>query len=163
MSRVLARSLASLLPIKNRLLHQPCFSVVMGQEFGLRLSHVGERLIENIRGASMEFAPSFTWRWAISFSLPLGANVLPDGLTDYPKPFAGYDDVLGTYAAWLVSQRVKGWTVLDLHTAMKQAIAGKRQTQPGWTAYGELGLGYDSNITGVPSNFFSASFTSSLS
>jgi hypothetical protein len=33
----------------------------------------------------------------------------------------------------------------------------RKQTQAGWTAFGELGLGYDSNITGVPSNFFSAS------
>jgi len=34
--------------------------------------------------------------------------------------------------------------------------ARKRQTRPGWTAFGELGIGYDSNITGVPSNFFTA-------
>src|SRR5689334_20634142 len=34
--------------------------------------------------------------------------------------------------------------------------ASKRQTQPGWTAYGELGLGYDSNITGVPNDFGAA-------
>src|SRR3982074_2439705 len=33
----------------------------------------------------------------------------------------------------------------------------RKQTQAGWTAFGELGLGYDSNITGVPSNFFAAS------
>jgi len=33
----------------------------------------------------------------------------------------------------------------------------KQQTQAGWTAFGELGLGYDSNITGVPSDFFAAS------
>ena len=33
----------------------------------------------------------------------------------------------------------------------------RRATQPGWTAFGELGIGYDSNITGVPSNFFTAS------
>jgi outer membrane protein len=33
----------------------------------------------------------------------------------------------------------------------------KQQTRPGWTAFGELGVGYDSNITGVPSNFFTAS------
>lgn len=34
--------------------------------------------------------------------------------------------------------------------------ARKRQTQPGWTGFGELGLGYDSNITGVPSDFGAA-------
>jgi tetratricopeptide (TPR) repeat protein len=32
----------------------------------------------------------------------------------------------------------------------------KHQTQSGWSAYGELGLGYDSNITGVPVNFGAA-------
>jgi outer membrane protein len=32
----------------------------------------------------------------------------------------------------------------------------KHQTQAGFTAYGELGLGYDSNITGVPVNFGAA-------
>ncbi len=34
--------------------------------------------------------------------------------------------------------------------------ARKRQTQPGWTGFGELGLGYDSNITGVPADFGAA-------
>jgi tetratricopeptide (TPR) repeat protein len=34
--------------------------------------------------------------------------------------------------------------------------ARKQQLRAGWTAYGELGLGYDSNITGVPADFFSA-------
>jgi hypothetical protein len=32
----------------------------------------------------------------------------------------------------------------------------KHQTQAGWSGYGELGLGYDSNITGVPVDFGSA-------
>ncbi|HEY4998334.1 MAG TPA: porin family protein [Usitatibacter sp.] len=32
----------------------------------------------------------------------------------------------------------------------------KQQTQAGWSAFGELGLGYDSNITGVPGNFGAA-------
>src|SRR4051812_24813707 len=32
----------------------------------------------------------------------------------------------------------------------------KQQTQAGWTGFGELGLGYDSNITGVPTDFGSA-------
>ena len=34
--------------------------------------------------------------------------------------------------------------------------ARRRQTRPGWTAFGELGLGWDSNITGVPLNFGAA-------
>jgi len=32
----------------------------------------------------------------------------------------------------------------------------KQQLRAGWTAFGELGLGYDSNITGVPADFFTA-------
>jgi tetratricopeptide (TPR) repeat protein len=32
----------------------------------------------------------------------------------------------------------------------------KQQTRAGWAAYGEMGLGYDSNITGVPGNFGAA-------
>ena len=34
--------------------------------------------------------------------------------------------------------------------------ARKHQTQAGWIGFGELGLGYDSNITGVPTNFGTA-------
>jgi outer membrane protein len=34
--------------------------------------------------------------------------------------------------------------------------ARKHQTQAGWTGFGELGLGYDSNITGVPVDFGAA-------
>ncbi len=34
--------------------------------------------------------------------------------------------------------------------------ARKRQTTPGWRGYAELGLGYDSNITGVPTDFGAA-------
>lgn len=34
--------------------------------------------------------------------------------------------------------------------------ARKQQTQAGWTGFGELGLGYDSNITGVPVDFGAA-------
>lgn len=34
--------------------------------------------------------------------------------------------------------------------------ARKKQTTAGWIGYGELGLGYDSNITGVPSDFGAA-------
>jgi hypothetical protein len=34
--------------------------------------------------------------------------------------------------------------------------ARRHQTQPGWAGYGELGLGYDSNITAVPTDFGAA-------
>jgi tetratricopeptide (TPR) repeat protein len=34
--------------------------------------------------------------------------------------------------------------------------ARRNQAQAGWTSYGELGLGYDSNLTGVPTDFGAA-------
>ena len=36
----------------------------------------------------------------------------------------------------------------------------RRQTQPGWSFWGEAGLGWDSNITGVPQNFGAAALQS---
>lgn len=38
--------------------------------------------------------------------------------------------------------------------------ARKRRTQQGWASFGELGLGYDSNITGVPVDFGAAALQS---
>ncbi len=38
--------------------------------------------------------------------------------------------------------------------------ARKLLTQAGWSAYGELGIGYDSNLTGVPGNFGAAALQS---
>ena len=40
-----------------------------------------------------------------------------------------------------------------------EAIRERRQqTRAGWTSFGELGLGYDSNLTGVPTDFGAAAF-----
>lgn len=36
----------------------------------------------------------------------------------------------------------------------------RQQTRAGWTSFGELGLGYDSNLTGVPQDFGAAAFQS---
>jgi tetratricopeptide (TPR) repeat protein len=42
-------------------------------------------------------------------------------------------------------------------TRYLDAIRARRtQAQAGWTSFGELGLGYDSNLTGVPTNFGAA-------
>ena len=42
-------------------------------------------------------------------------------------------------------------------TRYLDAIRARRtQAQAGWTSYGELGLGYDSNLTGVPTDFGAA-------
>lgn len=44
-----------------------------------------------------------------------------------------YPEVMLQYAAWLVSKRAQGWQVIDLHTAMKAAVEGRRQTNPNFT------------------------------
>jgi lysophospholipase L1-like esterase len=44
-----------------------------------------------------------------------------------------YNDVLGRYAAWLLSQRDAGWLVIDLHGPMTAALAARRQTEPDFT------------------------------
>lgn len=65
--------------------------------------------------------------------LPIAAKTLPAGLAAYPTPFDGYDGVLARYSAWLVAQRTQGWTVIDVHTAMADALARQRQTDPAFT------------------------------
>ena len=62
--------------------------------------------------------------------LPIAERVLPAGLAAYPKPYAGYNDVLAAYARWLHDQRGQGWEVLDVHGAMTEALAERRQADP---------------------------------
>lgn len=44
-----------------------------------------------------------------------------------------YNEVLDRYSEWLVAQRAEGWTVLDLHKKMTEAVAQRRATDPGFT------------------------------
>lgn len=66
-------------------------------------------------------------------ALPIRDRLLPEGLAEYRQPFAKYDDVLEAYSQWLLSQHEKGWTVLDVHGAMKGAVAKARETDPQFT------------------------------
>ena len=65
--------------------------------------------------------------------LPIAERVLPAGLAAYPKPYAGYDEVLAAYARWLLEQKAQGWQVLDVHGAMTAALAEQRRTDPGFS------------------------------
>ena len=49
---------------------------------------------------------------------------------DKPNPKFDYDEVMATYAKWLVSKRKDGWKVIDLHTVMKKSLAKKREKDP---------------------------------
>jgi lysophospholipase L1-like esterase len=60
-------------------------------------------------------------------AVPLGEKTSPDGIG---APFAGYDQVLQKYSAWLLEQRVAGWQVIDLHGPMLRALQAKRAENP---------------------------------
>jgi lysophospholipase L1-like esterase len=64
---------------------------------------------------------------------PIAAKVLPAGLVAYPKPYAGYNDVLDRYSAWLVAQRTQGWDVVDAHGLMNASLARLRKANPAYT------------------------------
>lgn len=61
---------------------------------------------------------------------PLAGRTLPEGQTEYRQPFDGYDDVLARYSAWLVEQRSAGWTVIDIHTPMRDFLDARRRENP---------------------------------
>ena len=44
-----------------------------------------------------------------------------------------YNAVLDRYSEWLVSQRGNGWTVIDLHSAMSQALSNRQKADPKFT------------------------------
>ncbi|HEX4333133.1 MAG TPA: tetratricopeptide repeat protein [Usitatibacter sp.] len=46
--------------------------------------------------------------------------------------------------------------LIAINRYLEAIQARKLLTQAGWSGYGELGLGYDSNLTGVPGNFGAA-------
>lgn len=62
--------------------------------------------------------------------VPIKDRTLPAGLSEYPKPFAGYNDVLDHYSQWLVSQRAAGWDVVDVHAPMNAQLAAGRARDP---------------------------------
>jgi hypothetical protein len=66
-------------------------------------------------------------------SHPIQDRLLPSGLDEYRQPYAGYDEVLEAYSKWLLEQQGRGWKVIDLHGAMKQAVLERRKTTPDFT------------------------------
>lgn len=63
---------------------------------------------------------------------PIAERVLPAGQDGYARPFAGYDDVLARYSDWLLGQRARGWTVLDVHGPMQRELAARRERTAGF-------------------------------
>jgi lysophospholipase L1-like esterase len=69
--------------------------------------------------------------------LPIHKKVAPADKADVNHPFENYNDVLDAYSDWLMSQRNAGWQVVDLHSAMKQAIASRRTSEANFTFSGD--------------------------
>lgn len=67
----------------------------------------------------------------------LKGRTLPAGLSAYPQPFEGYDQVLAAYSQWLVSQRTNGWSVVDVHGPMVAFLEGRRAADPGFALTGD--------------------------
>jgi lysophospholipase L1-like esterase len=62
--------------------------------------------------------------------MPIKSRTLPAGLAEYRLPFEGYDEVLGRYSQWLLSQKNKGWDVVDVHGPMTQYLVEQRKRDP---------------------------------
>ncbi len=69
--------------------------------------------------------------------LPIAKRTLPAGLKSYSGPYAGYDEVLNLYAAWLIAMRSEGWNVIDIHGPMKAALLLRRQRDPSFHFAGD--------------------------
>lgn len=52
------------------------------------------------------------------------------GAPDDQRPFIHYNETLDRYAAWLLTQRAKGWRVVDVHGPMNRALTERRAVNP---------------------------------
>lgn len=68
---------------------------------------------------------------------PLKGRTLPAGLSAYPKPFEGYDEVLDAYSRWLTEQRAVGWQVVDVHGPMREFLDTRRSQDPTFALSGD--------------------------
>jgi len=70
--------------------------------------------------------------------VPLRGKTLPAGLTEYDKPYVGYDEVLDRYSGWLLDQKkAEGWDVVDVHGPMARFLAARRERDPDYRLAGD--------------------------
>lgn len=62
--------------------------------------------------------------------VPIKGKTAPRGAKGFEKPFELYNQTLSRYSEWLLTQRPKGWRVIDVHEPMDQALAERRATDP---------------------------------
>jgi lysophospholipase L1-like esterase len=67
-------------------------------------------------------------------ALPLKGRVVPADQVKDGQQSENYNEVLTRYSEWLVEQGKKqGWEVIDVHTAMSEALRAARQSNPAFT------------------------------
>jgi lysophospholipase L1-like esterase len=64
---------------------------------------------------------------SVDITNKLATNAAAGG---FSRPYGGYDEVLGRYSEWLLTQRTAGWEVADLHGPMSRWLADQRQHNP---------------------------------
>lgn len=69
--------------------------------------------------------------------VPLAGKTLPAGLDAYPSPYTGYNEVLDRYSEWLLSRRVAGWEVVDVHGPMNRFLSEHRAQDPKFLLAGD--------------------------
>lgn len=69
--------------------------------------------------------------------MPLAGRTLPDGRSEYPQPFEGYDTVLTRYSDWLNGRRSEGWQVVDIHGPMLRFLEARRRDDPKFALAGD--------------------------
>ncbi len=69
--------------------------------------------------------------------LPLAGRTLPAGKESYSQPYEGYNEVLGRFSEFLLSQREHGWSVIDIHGPMNQHLANRRKSDPKFVLAGD--------------------------
>ncbi len=71
--------------------------------------------------------------------VPVKKRLLPAGADKYSwmKPYEKYDEVLRTYAKWLVSLRKEGFLVVDAHSAIEKHLKEMRMKDPGYRLAGD--------------------------
>ena len=70
---------------------------------------------------------------AVFDPVPIRARVAPADKVTAGKMYQNYDDVLSEYSRWLVSKRVEGWTVIDLHQRVLDSLVERRKSLPEFT------------------------------
>jgi lysophospholipase L1-like esterase len=70
--------------------------------------------------------------------VPHGDNLSQDDSgPGYTRPYARYDEVLAAYGDWEMGLHLEGVTVIDLHHAMGDYLAGRRRSAPGFILSGD--------------------------